>query len=632
MRPSIASPAAVSHVGAKTFCVHAPNSASPPTATRYHLVNRYTQNAGRGHLAARVSILASQAKALSVALGLLLWASSAAAQGTIMPTPHQVFETNAGAPLSNGKICTYAAGTTTPLATYSDEALTVALPNPIRTNSAGRPQNASGTETNVYWSAASYRVDILTAGSDATCSTGTTIYSADNIPAIPALASALDVTGTAGETILAGEAVYLSDGSASCGATAGRWYRTDSDATCSSSTAGMVGVAPAGIASAGSGSIRLQGRITGLSALTAGDLYYASATAGALTATPPTNARFIGEADSTTSIVVGGNPGGVRVPDSDGTHFYAIRSDANLTADRVVTMNFGNVGTGVITHPDVDVVNGRCTLTTAVPVTTADVTAATTLYFTPYKGNRIALYDGSGQWNVLPFTELSLTMVGLTASTPYDIFVDYTAGAPALEAVAWTNATTRATALATQNGVYVQTSDTDSRYVCTIYIDAAGGAVTDSFALRHVWNYYNRVMRGMRVLETTDNWTYATQTFRQANGAAANQLDFVVGVAEVFLQVEVLVMTSGDAIGVSLRVAIGIDSTTTPTTPGFFTSATSAAVSSTPLGVPASYVGTPAVGRHTAVWLEWSQATSTFYGDNGTPTIIQSGIFGWMEM
>src|SRR5665213_2163919 len=37
--------------------------------------------------------------------------------------------------------------------------------------------------------------------------------------------------------------------------------------------------------------------------------------------------------------------------------------------------------------------DGRLTLTSGVPVTTADVASATTVYFTPYKGNKIALFD-----------------------------------------------------------------------------------------------------------------------------------------------------------------------------------------------------------------------------------------------
>ena len=49
----------------------------------------------------------------------------------------QFFDNN-GAPLAGGLIYSYAAGTTTPQATYTTSAGTVAHPNPIVLNSAGR--------------------------------------------------------------------------------------------------------------------------------------------------------------------------------------------------------------------------------------------------------------------------------------------------------------------------------------------------------------------------------------------------------------------------------------------------------------------------------------------------------------
>ncbi len=53
------------------------------------------------------------------------------------------------------------------------------------------------------------------------------------------------------------------------------------------------------------------------------------------------------------------------------------------------------------------VVNGRLTLTTAVPVTSADVLAATTVYFALYKGDCISLYDGT-RWKRQRFTQQSI--------------------------------------------------------------------------------------------------------------------------------------------------------------------------------------------------------------------------------
>lgn len=82
----------------------------------------------------------------------------------------------------------------------------------------------------------------------------------------------------------------------------------------------------------------------------------------------------------------------------------------------------------------------RLTLTTAVPVTTSDVTGATTVYATPYLGNRIALYDGA-KWNVRTTAELSLPLGTLTNGQAYDVFCYDNAGVPTLEAAEWANET-----------------------------------------------------------------------------------------------------------------------------------------------------------------------------------------------
>lgn len=270
----------------------------------------------------------------------------------------------------------------------------------------------------------------------------------------------------------------------------------------------------------------------------------------------------------------------------------------------------------------------RLTLTTAVPVTTADVTGAGTIFCAPYKGNRIALYDGSAVWNIYASAEFSLALT-LTSGKPYDVFCYDNSGVPTLEVLVWTNDTTRATALTTQNGVLVKTGATTRRYLGTIYASGAN-TTEDSEAKRYVWNYYNRVSRSMKVVESTDTWTYTTATLRQARASAANQLDFVRGVAEdvVCAQVVSTASNSGAANTAQLVVGIGIDSTTTNSATVIAPSNNS--VADVPVLPNASYIGIPAAGRHTIPWLEYSTAsgTTTWYGDNGTPSVLQSGIFG----
>jgi len=50
---------------------------------------------------------------------------------TLTPTPKQQFLDANGNPLSGGKVYTYAAGTTTPLVTYTDESGTTPNTNPV---------------------------------------------------------------------------------------------------------------------------------------------------------------------------------------------------------------------------------------------------------------------------------------------------------------------------------------------------------------------------------------------------------------------------------------------------------------------------------------------------------------------
>ena len=65
--------------------------------------------------------------------------------------------------------------------------------------------------------------------------------------------------------------------------------------------------------------------------------------------------------------------------------------------------------------------DGRLTLLSGTPVPTTDQLAKTTIYFAPFRGNRIALYDGSSSWNLRTFAELSVA-VPATTNKPFDIF------------------------------------------------------------------------------------------------------------------------------------------------------------------------------------------------------------------
>lgn len=211
--------------------------------------------------------------------------------GTVAPSPYQVVLGTSGAPSAGALIYTYAAGTTTAATTYTDNTLAVANTNPI-------VANAYGQYVAFLVPGQSYKFTIKT-------SAGATLKTVDGIQAVPASSGNLDVLGTAGEAITAGDVVYLSDGSGA--RTAGTWWKADADNSYSSTTA-VVGLAPAAIASAASGTIRVGGTMTGLTSLVVGTSYYVSGTAGALTASAPAGRRLMGVASTTSTLILSIQP------------------------------------------------------------------------------------------------------------------------------------------------------------------------------------------------------------------------------------------------------------------------------------------------------------------------------------
>lgn len=551
-----------------------------------------------------------------VFLALLLCAPLAFGQsGTPAPVISHQFLTNTGAVCSGCLLNAYLTGTTTRQDTFTEVTLTTANANPIVLDSAGR--------ATIFLSATSYRF-VLTNSTG-----GTTYWTRDNVSAVPSTAVSLDVTGTAGEEISVGQVVYLSDGSGAL--TAGRWYLADADFTYASSFARAIAIAPAAVASGADGSFRLQGRVTGLSGLTAAGTYYVSTTAGATTATAPTNARFVGGADSTTSLIVAANP----------FMATALTQNLQIQAATPYTMTFPaaasyglllSTAAGVVTM-NADMIplacQGRLTLTTAVPVTTSDVTAAGTIYYTPYLGGaRCALFDGTN-WSVSTFTERSLALT-VTSGNNYDVFLYSNAGTLTLELSAvWTNDTTRADAISLQNGVYVKTSATTRRYLGTIR--ASGSNTTeDSDLKRFVWNVENRVPRVLRVAEGTNTWTYTTATLRQANGAAGNQVEVVVGLVGTPIRLDLAANAKNTGAGVEFQSTIGLDSTTAGTT--VLGGNAHAPAANVPVYVRATLRAAVPLGYHFYAWLEYSGAagTTTWTGDDGTTRIV-TGLLGWVE-
>ena len=110
------------------------------------------------------------------------------------------------------------------------------------------------------------------------------------------------VTLTAGETLAALDAVYLEPTLTQ--GTAGRVYKMDADVLVKSTQAMFVGFALAASSAAANVNIQISGVVSGFSGLTTGAMYYASSTAGAITATKPLHPLPVGIAISTTQLLI----------------------------------------------------------------------------------------------------------------------------------------------------------------------------------------------------------------------------------------------------------------------------------------------------------------------------------------
>jgi hypothetical protein len=257
---------------------------------------------------------------------------------------------------------------------------------------------------------------------------------------------------------------------------------------------------------------------------------------------------------------------GLRIPNlTQGTNNYAIHTSSGVAylggGLRIPT----NAGTGKLLTSDVSgnalwqppfvdngICQGRLTLVSGNPV--ADVTSASTVYFTPYMGNRVTLYDGSS-WTLMTFTERSLSLSGLTANTNYDIFLYNNAGTLTLETTAWSNATTRATGLVLQDGVYVRSGATTRRYLGTLRTGATAGQSMDTDRARFVWNFYNQTDRVL-VREDATSHTYTTAVWRPWNNTSL-PIEMVLGlpdIAELYISTDTFSSSNGTATWTGLQL------------------------------------------------------------------------------
>lgn len=214
---------------------------------------------------------------------------------------------------------------------------------------------------------------------------------------------------------------------------------------------------------------------------------------------------------------------------------------------------------------------GRLTLSSNTPIITADATAQTSIYYTPYIGNSLPIYNGTIFINTT-FAQLTLTLntTNHPQSQVFDIYASLQSGNVILSAMYWGNNSSRSSnaggksgtgnATITQiNGIWVNNapiSASDSFNGATGYAIPqyqgtylgsfiTGSAGQTSIALKPaaasggsdnligVFNAYNRVKAYSICRDSTSTWTYGSATWRPADNNINNRVAWVDGLQQV---------------------------------------------------------------------------------------------------
>jgi hypothetical protein len=309
--------------------------------------------------------------------------------------------------------------------------------------------------------------------------------------------------------------------------------------------------------------------------------------------------------------------------------------------------------TSVTTYLPPVPVGGRITLTSGTPVLTAATTGAATVYYSPYNGANIPIFDGSN-WGNYVFAELSNVLANSStgsagpaagaASKNYDLFVWNNAGTITLtRGAAWNSDTVRSSAtendLVLQNGIYVNLNTitngptaTKGTYVGTIRTDsgaatvsfttAASGTTTACLGIIGLWNYYNRIRTVSRSVDTTSSHTYASTTIRARNNNTGNaRIQIISGLAEQVISAWVEQSVQGNVTGPTRAYGIiGLDSEIAATTNGVaYGEQSSVASTAVPAWIRATARIGPQLGFHYISHNEKAEAANscTFFDTDG---------------
>lgn len=274
---------------------------------------------------------------------------------------------------------------------------------------------------------------------------------------------------------------------------------------------------------------------------------------------------------------------------------------------------------------------GRLTLTTATPVLTSTVSGATTIYYAPYAGRCVPLYNGAffqmhdiGGELSQATTDATKSPAACAANSNYDLFVWCDAGTfRCTRGPAWSSDTARGTGAGTteleriagiltnknaitngpgaNRGTFVGTVRSNGSSAIDFVIGAQG-----TEALIGIWNCYNRCALTPLCGESTASWTYNSTTWRKPNNASSSRISFVRGLDE---DAVMSIYQLGISSGASSDAEIGINLDSATAAPGGIVPYL--AIDSYTAVASAIYSGFPGLGWHYLQAMERQYTTAS---------------------
>lgn len=204
---------------------------------------------------------------------------------------------------------------------------------------------------------------------------------------------------------------------------------------------------------------------------------------------------------------------------------------------------------------------------------------SSTIFFTPFMGENIALFNGN-KWVNTDFTELSFDLTPYATSGAfgklYDVFIWLDGETVKLDVWPWQDITTinglntgatlnpqvRSNELDIKDGVYVSDPSGVKRYLGTINIDGSG-QTQNSVNRRWIWNLSHRQTQLLDDLRPYQAYTYSSANWRPM-GNNDFHIEFVTGLPGDAVSLTNAVMIGGPAPYRYYNLASAINGVITP--------------------------------------------------------------------